>query len=64
MKILQLTLTDGRKIYVNFNLVTDFITDFYNGKEHTMLCFGTEHHHFKVEESAEYIYDVLSKLPY
>lgn len=58
MKILQLTLTGGRKIYVNFNLVTDF----YNEKECTVLCFGTEDYHFKVEESAEYIYDTLNEL--
>lgn len=57
MKILQLTLTDGRKIYVNFNLVTGF----FNEEKHTMLCFGTAYN-FNVKESVEYIYDTLNEL--
>lgn len=55
MKIIQLTLNTGVKIYVNFSLVTDF----YNTEDYTTLCFGTEDYYFYVEESAEYIYNSL-----
>lgn len=56
MKIVQLTLLDGRKVFINFNLVTDFtlVSD-----KKTLICFGKEDYHFQVVETPEYIMQCL-----
>lgn len=59
MKILQLTLLIGKRIFVNFDLVTDFSEISEN---QTIICFGDEDYHFKVIEDPEEILERLNNI--